>query len=105
MFSLGPIVLAINCRNTETKKGVWEVITFGIIYTGVQIWVLSMIPRNNGLTLVSSMGGAMLMNYFSWKNYIGKNTKYRIKPIWKPLIIGLIIYLTLILAAINGRFV
>jgi hypothetical protein len=98
----GAVLLAINCRSTETKKGVWEVIAFGVVYTGLQIWVLSMIPRNTGLTVVCSMGGALLMNHFFWKKYIGKDTKYRTKPIWKPLIIGLIIFTPLLLAAIYG---
>ena len=98
----GAVLLSINCRTTETKKGVWEVITFGVVYTGLQLWLLSMMPRNTGLTLVFSMGGALLMNYFFWKKYIGKDTKYRTKPIWKPLIIGIIIFTPLLLAAIYG---
>ncbi|MXV53363.1 hypothetical protein GS399_20590 [Pedobacter sp. HMF7647] len=98
----GAVLLAINFRSTETKKGVWEVIAFGIFYTGLQVWILSMIPRNTGLTLVFSMGGALLLNFFFWKKYIGKDTKYRTKPIWKPLIIGVVIFTPLLLAAIYG---
>lgn len=104
LFSVifGAVLLSINCRSTETKKGVWEVIAFGIIYTGLQIWLLSMIPRNTGLTIAFSGGGAFLMNHFFWKKYIGKDTKYRTKPIWKPLIIGIIICIPFLLAAIYG---
>jgi hypothetical protein len=98
----GSVLLALNCRHTDEKKGVWEVIAFGVVYTGLQLWLLSMIPRNTGLTLVFSMGGALIMNHFFWKKYIGKDTKYRTKPIWKPLIIGLIIFTPLFLAAIYG---
>ncbi|MET4083189.1 hypothetical protein ABIB40_003158 [Pedobacter sp. UYP30] len=100
----GAVLLAINCRSTNEKKGVWEVIAFGVVYTGLQLWVLSMIPRSTGLTLVFSLAGALLMNHFFWKKYIGKNTKYRTKPIWKPLIIGLIISTLLLLAVIQGGF-
>ena len=98
----GAVLLSINFRSTESKKGVWEVIAFGVVYTGLQIWFLSMIPRNSGLTLVFSMGGALLMNHFFWKKYIGKDTKYRTKPIWKPLIIGIIITVPIILAMVYG---
>jgi hypothetical protein len=98
----GAILLAINCRSTDEKKGVWEVIAFGVVYTGLQLWLLSMLPRNTGLTLAFSMGGALLMNHFFWKKYIGKDTKYRTKQIWKPLIIGLVIFTPLLLAAIYG---
>ncbi len=98
----GAVLLAINCRSTVTKKGVWEAIAFGIVYTSLQLWILSMIPRNTGLTFAFSMGGAFLMNNFFWRKYIGKDTKYRTKPIWKPLIAGIIIFFPLLLAAIYG---
>lgn len=98
----GAALLSINCRNTNTKKGVWEVLAFGVVYTALQLWILSMIPRNNGLTLVFSIGGALLLNHFFWKKYIGTDTKYRTKPIWKPLIIGVVIFTPLLLAAIYG---
>jgi hypothetical protein len=98
----GAVLLAINFRSTDTKKGVWEVIAFGIVYTGLQFGILSMMPRSTLLTLVFSMGGALLMNHFFWKKHIGKDTKYRAKPIWKPLIIALVIFIPLFLAAIFG---
>ncbi len=98
----GAALLSINCRNTNTKKGVWEVLAFGVVYTALQLWILSMIPRNTGLTLVFSIGGALLLNHFFWKKYIGSDTKYRTKPIWKPLIIGVVIFTPLLLAAIYG---
>jgi hypothetical protein len=98
----GAVLLALNCRTTDTKKGVWEVIAFGVVYTGLQLWLLSMIPRNTVLTFASNMGGALLLNYFFWRKNIGKDTKYRVKPIWKPLIIGILIYTPFFLAAIYG---
>ncbi len=97
----GAVLLAINFRNTDEKKGVWEVITFGLVYTG--LWLLSVMPRNTGITLAFSMGVALLINHFFWKKYIGKYTKYRTKPIWEPRIIGLIIFIPLLLAAIYGE--
>jgi len=103
----GAVLLAINCQHTDEKKGVWEVIAFGVVYVGLQLWLLSMIPRSTNLsltnlTLVFSIGGGFIMSRFFWKKYIGKDTKYRAKPIWKPLIIGLIIFTLLFLVAIYG---
>ena len=85
----GSILMAINFNNTESKKGIVQVILFGAAYTTLQIWLLSLLPRNTGLTFITSGIGALALNYIFWKNYIGKETKYRTRPIWIPLIIGI----------------
>src|SRR5438445_7661421 len=71
LFSVlfGSILMAINLRNTETKKGIIEIMLFGIGYMSIQIWILSFLPRNSGLTLITSAGGAMIINYIFWKKY------------------------------------
>ncbi len=105
LFSVifGSVMMAINLRKTETKKGVYEVLGFGVLFFVFQIYVLSMIPRNTIFTLMFSMVGALILNYFFWRKYIGQDTKYRAKPIWIPLIIGIVffagyIYLMIMLA-------
>ncbi|MBP6455205.1 MAG: hypothetical protein KA275_00640 [Chitinophagaceae bacterium] len=100
LFSVlfGSVILAINFRDSKSKKGIWEVLAFGICYTGLQIWFLSMIQRSNtGLSFLFSTCGAMLLNHFFWKKYIGESTKYRTKPIWIPLIFALLISICFLL--------
>ena len=96
----GAVLLAINFRSTGTKKGIWAVIVFGIVYTGLQFYMLSLVPRNTLLVLLFNMGGGLLLNHFFWKKHIGRDTKYRAKPIWIPLIIGIIIFVPILLATI-----
>ena len=98
LFSVlfGSVLMAMNISRTEKKDSNWTVVLFGVAYTVIQIWVLSLIPRNTGLTLVASIGGAMILNQFFFKKYIGKETKYRARPIWIPLIIALAITVPLI---------
>ena len=93
IFSIifGSILMAINLRKTENKKGVFEVLGFGVLFFALQIYLLSMIPRNTMFTLVFSGVGALILNYFFWRKYIGQDTKYRAKPIWIPLIIGIVL--------------
>jgi hypothetical protein len=86
----GSVLMAINLNKTENKKGIVEVIIFGIAFTALQIFILSAIPQNSGLTLVFSLGGAFVINNYFWKKYIGRETKYRTKPIWIPLIAGIL---------------
>ncbi|MGZ4056237.1 MAG: hypothetical protein ACXVPU_04800 [Bacteroidia bacterium] len=86
----GSVLMAINLNNTENKKGIIEVIVFGIVFTALQIFILSAIPQNSGLTLIFSLGGAFVINNYFWKKYIGGETKYRTRPIWIPLITGIL---------------
>jgi hypothetical protein len=101
----GSILLAINFRKTLTKKGVWEVVTFGIVYTGLQIWLLSLIPGNTLFVWMFNFVGAVILNSFFWEKYIGKDTKYRKKPIWVPVIIAIVITVSLVLEIIYSRAV
>ncbi|MBK8368777.1 MAG: tetratricopeptide repeat protein [Bacteroidetes bacterium] len=88
----GSILLAINLKQTGKKAQAWSVVAFGITYTAIQMFVLSSIERNTtGLGFVASMGGALILNHYFWKTYIGKDIKYRTKPIWIPLIVGIVI--------------
>jgi hypothetical protein len=108
MFSIGfsvffgAVLMAINLNKVPSKNGKWGVIAFGIVFTSIQIWTLSMVPNNAFLTILTCYFGSMLMNHLFWKKYIGTDTKYRAKPIWKPLVIGIMISLPVILAIIYG---
>lgn len=93
----GAILLAINIAD-KTKK--WIVIGFGIAYTSIAIFVLNQFPRNTGLTFIVNALGAIILTTLFWNKYIGTDTKYRIKPIWKPLIISIIIATPFLIAAI-----
>ncbi len=97
LFSVlfGSILMTINLSKAKKKNAAISVFLFGIIFTGIQIWLLSLIPRNSGLTLITNVGGASIINYYFWKNYIGTDTKYRARPIWIPLLIALCITIPL----------
>lgn len=107
LFSVlfGSVLLANNIGTTETRKGRAEVVIFGIIYTGLQVFILSMIPRHSGLTIAFSICGAMILNSFFWKRYIGENTRYRARAVWKPLVIALLITIPLLILTIySGNY-
>jgi hypothetical protein len=84
----GSILMSINAANTPAKKGSVLIALFGVGYTIAQLWILSFLPRNSGLTIITSIVGAIIMNNYFWNRYIGKETKYRKKAIWVPLVIG-----------------
>jgi hypothetical protein len=108
-FSLlfSAVLLAININKAGSKKGGWQVIIFGLIYSAIQvtisvIWFMNTMPRKYSFIAVVGGLGALLMNEIFWRKYIGKDTKYRAKPIWKPLIIGVIIFTPFVFAVIYG---
>jgi hypothetical protein len=96
----GSILLAINLNKIKKITGVWQVIIFGILFTIVEVSLLSKIPNSNGLTLCCNIGGAYILNVFFWNRFIGKNVKYRARPIWIPLIICIVITIPILLAII-----
>ena len=106
LFSVlfGGILLAINLKTVNNKKAILPVLIYSIIYTVLMIIVLNMIGGNTSILTVSlnALGGIVLYNYF-WGKHIGKDFKYRTKPFWIPLIIGIIIMSFFIWAIIAGN--
>jgi hypothetical protein len=101
MFStiFGAVLLASNINDTKRKL---LVIAFGIIYTIVTIALLQLIPANAFYVLIiNAAGGLGLISTF-WDKYVGKETKYRAKPVWKPLIISIIALIPFLLVIIYG---
>lgn len=103
MFSIffnvlfGTILSAINFSKTEQKKGVFEVIAFGIGYTVLMLAVLLQFPGNSFLIIIFNVVGAMILQLF-WNKYIGKDIPYHARPIWIPLVIGLILVVLMLLS-------
>ena len=95
----GAVLLSSNIIETKQK---WTVIGFGVIYTGLTIVLANIIPSNTFWVLLLNTAGGLGLTTTFWDMYVGKETKYRAKPIWKPLIISVIIMIPFILALIYG---
>ncbi len=88
--------------NVTDKKAKWIIVGFGFLYTSVAIVILNQLPRNTGMAFLLNASGAYILTQIFWNKYVGKETKYRTKEIWKPLIISIIIMIPIILAVIYG---
>ena len=95
----GAVLLSSNINDRDKK---WIVIGFGIIYTGLTIIIVNLIPSNTLWTLVLNMAGGLGLTSTFWDKFVGKETRYRSKPIWKPLIISIAITIPFLLAIIYG---
>lgn len=93
---------ALLASNTSDKKAKWTVMGFGILFTIAAIFLLGFLPRNTGLTLAVNGGGSYILTSLFWNKYLGRDTQYRTKAIWKPLIICLLIFIPLVALIIYG---
>lgn len=91
----GAVLLSSNISDTKKK---WTVIGFGVIYTGLTFVLTNNDPSNTLMVLGLNTGGSLGLTTTFWDKYVGKETKYRTKPIWKPLIISIIIAIPFFLA-------
>jgi len=106
LFSVlfGSILFAMNTNRTGNRKGGIVAIAFGVIYTALQIAIISIIaPNTSGLTIVFNFLGASVLTGFFWNKYIGVDAKYRTRPWIIPLIIGLLISALFIAMFIIGQ--
>jgi hypothetical protein len=96
----GAVLLVSNLADRRAR---WIVIGFGVLYTALLIAIMNQLPRpNTGLAIALNGGGGYILTRIFWNKYIGSETKFRTKPIWKPLIISILIVTPFILAAIYG---
>lgn len=105
LFSVlfGSIMMAMNLSRTPGKKGVMEVIIFGVIYTTTLIIIGSYLPNNSGgLGIILNLAGGYMLEYFFWNKYIGAETLYKKRSFVVPLIIGIAITAVLIAIFYSG---
>jgi hypothetical protein len=95
----GAVLLSSNINDTKRK---WIVIGFGVIYTAVTIIIMNLIPPNTFYVLMLNTAGGLGLTSTFWNKYVGQETEYRAKPIWKALIISSIITIPFLLAIIYG---
>lgn len=103
LFSVlfGSVMLAINLKNAGKRWG--TPIFFGLLFTFGQINLMEFVPHPlMGISLIINALGVIIMYQLFWNRSIGKHTKYRAKPIWIPLIIGILLIVPLVYFAGKG---
>ncbi|MEO7990219.1 MAG: hypothetical protein ABI663_11800 [Chryseolinea sp.] len=97
----GAVLLASNITDRKAK---WMAIGFGIVYTAVVIVIVNLLPQtNSGIVIGLNAGGALILTKLFWDKYVGAETKFRTKAIWRPLIISILITIPFLLAIIYGQ--
>jgi hypothetical protein len=103
----GSILFAINVAKTPKKlHAIWPVI-YGLAFCFAQVTVTQNVRPNIGFSIIAGILGAFPLNYFFWGKFIGDSTLYRVKPIWMPLVVAIVISAFIIYMVLNyspGKF-
>jgi len=92
LFSVlfGAVMMAVNLKIAGKRWG--TPILFGLAFTVGFIFLGQVFPNpSTGLSLIVNAVGVAILYQIFWNKHIGKNTQYRAKPIWIPLIIGILL--------------
>jgi hypothetical protein len=90
----GAVLLMINLRAAGFKKEANQILLYAILYTVVSLYIINKYTvatasPSSGAMVFNLVGGLMLSRYFFTKYFPDED--YYPKPIWKPLIISLLI--------------
>ena len=101
----GSIMLAINVYKTKGAGQAAIVVLFGLGYTIAAIIIGNSIHSNSysSISIVVGIVGGFLLNALFWNRFIGNETLYRPKPIWIPLIIGLVLAVIIVILMVNSE--
>jgi hypothetical protein len=110
LFSVlfGGVLLSINLKTVNNQKKILPVLIFCLSYTILTSLIIGLMWSNFEMkisifmVLLNAIGATFLYNHF-WAKYIGTDFKYRAKPIWLPLIIGIVLASLLIWALLSGQ--
>lgn len=102
----GTLLLRRNLIIAKEKKAANHVLLFGIAYTitflTIMIYVSEIIKSTSSLTIAFNGLGALILERLFWNKYLGTQIKYRTKPVWKPLLIWIAVFVLFILISILG---
>ncbi len=85
---LGCILFAINLKNIGRGR-------LGVIFViGGIVWIVSLrtligLFLENDLLklLITNLTASLLLTFFFWTRILGDDTEYKIRPVWKPVLI------------------
>lgn len=98
----GAILLAINVSKYADKRGVYEIVGFGVAcLVGLGVFNSYFPDLHHAISVGANLAGAYALNNFFWNKHIGKTT-YRARDIAVPLVIACAVTLVLLYFAIHS---
>ena len=97
----GAVLMMINFKEVGNQKAKVQVLIFGILYTGLIIFIVNALDIQTNIGIALNWGGAAILTEYFWNKQLGKTIQYQTKNWTKPAIISGIITTPIILALIN----
>jgi hypothetical protein len=95
LFSVvfGTIMLVINLQKIKNTAGTLWTLLFGVVFFALQTFLTQYLSSESHSVPAYLFGlvAASIIDYVLWPRFIGNATFYRARPIWVPLIIGLLL--------------
>jgi len=96
----GAFLLIMNTKELKKHDAIVPILSFSIGYLISIFWLIDFLEVHYNFTipntnLFSSLGGLLLVEIF-WRKYIEKDILFRKRKVWKPSIIGAILFFTFI---------
>ena len=98
----GAVLFSMNLYRLGKLTPIPSIIGGGIAWYIIAILLMPKPPTSTVSYLVNGIGGAIL-TYFIWPRLLGKELKYRRRPIWIPLIVALVVTVVILLVVLSDR--
>jgi hypothetical protein len=98
----GSIMLAINLSKIKNRKGMFWILLFGVGFTILQAILMNYANPGSSPGALFGILSGFCIDYIFWPLLIGKSTMYRARPIWTPLIIGIVLGALVVWSIISG---
>jgi hypothetical protein len=98
----GGILFAMNLNAIGTKRsriGLVPVIFYSITFPVASFLIIQLLHSENAfLSLALNATGSVILSEVLWGRYVGNEMEYESRPIWKPLVLGIVFTFALLYA-------
>ncbi|MCW3806916.1 hypothetical protein [Plebeiibacterium marinum] len=99
LFSVfaGSILMAMNLSRLHKEKMARQTVLAGLAYSIVQGTIFYKFNiQVTGLTLIVSLIGMNVLEFFIWNKQVPVNMKFRNRNVWVPLLVGVLVLIPLV---------
>lgn len=99
----GGVLLMQNLKIVGKNKEANKILAISILFTIITIAIVNIPEKpNSSISFLLNMAGGGILSKYYYPKYFPNENDFTKKPIWKPLIISIIITIPFLLALIYG---